>query len=212
MKRASLFLLGTTFILATSTTTFAQSLIDLEPPLQADTNSRQIENSPDPMALPTFKFAMAKINESGDVEVTTKFATQELVAVIDNGHSGSDSSRGIPYTEEVTQTYTVRVPYTEIEDGVTVANVTKSRLEQRTRTVAVMRGTTKTVAKNKTTTYKMANVKCLAVDGTELTPEAAKERLAENYPVILINSPQAITRYFEAVMQPEALFLVCQDK
>lgn len=276
MKCASLFLV-TAFILATGNTVFAQSNYDLAPPLQADTNSQQVQISPDPSALPVFKFAMAKLTD-GDVEVTTAFATQKLIAPISGG--GTDLSQGIPYTETVKQNYTVQVPYTEKVDGRLVTRtrsetrtrmvpvrrirkrteeeqaeyekkvgkekgkakdkpkieyakrelvtttysvnvpytenvdgkpVTKSRTEMRTQTIPVMRGKTETVTKTKTKSYKMDSVKCFSVDGTELDSAAVKKRLSENCPVILINSHQAITPYFEAVLKPETLFMVCED-
>ena len=279
MKRASLFLLGMTFILSTSTTMFAQSNYDLAPPLQADINSQQVQMSPDPSALPTFKFAMAKLNDDGEVEVATTSATQKLIAAI--GGTKPDLSKGIPYTENVTQTYTVSVPYTEVVDGVSVTRtraetrtrqvlvtryrkrnaeeqaeydkkvkkekaadkvkpkidyaknekvrstysinvpytemvdgkaVTRMRVETRARTMQVLRGTTETMAKTEKKSYKMANVKCFSVDGTELDPAAAKKRLSENSPVILINGPKAIAPYFEAILKPNALFMVCEDK
>ena len=279
MKRARVFLLATTFILSTSTTMFAQSNHDLAPPLQADINSQQVQMSPDPSALPTFKFAMAKLNDDGDVEVATTSATQKLIAAIGGG--GPDLSKGIPYVENTTQNYTVSVPYTELVDGVSVnrtrtetrtrtvpvtryrkrnakeqaeydkkvekekaagkakpkvdyarpesvrktysvkvpytevvdgESVTRIRIETRTATIQVLRGTTETEAKTETISYKMAKVKCFSVDGTELDPAATKKRLSENSPVILINHQNAIAPYFEAILKPNALFLVCEDK
>lgn len=277
MKRVSL-LLATTFILLTSSTLMAQSTHDLDPPLQADTNSQQLEMSPDPKALPTFKFAMAKLNNNGEVEVATALAIQKLIAPI---APSIDLSEGIPFTENVQQNYMVQVPYTEEVNGKKVTRmrtetrtrtvpvtrirkrtpeeqakyekkmekekeakkdepeieyakketvtaiysiqvpytemvdgktVTKSRSETRTRTVNVMRGTTETTAKIKKTTYKLDSVKCFSVDGTELESSDIKERMAEKCPVILINSKKAIGPYFEAILKPETLFMVCEEK
>ena len=105
MKRVSL-LLAITFILSTGSTILAQSNHDLAPPIQVD--STQLEMSPDPQALATFKFAMAKLNDDGEVEVATTIATQKLVAPL--APKGKDLAEGIPYTDTVKQTYAVQVP------------------------------------------------------------------------------------------------------
>ena len=276
MKRVSL-LLATIFYLSTSTMALAQSNHDLAPPLQVD--STQLEMSPDPQALATFKFAMAKLNDDGEVEVATTIATQKLVAPL--APKGRNLSKGIPYTETVEQTYTVHVPYTEVVDGKSVTRVraetrtrkvpvtrirkrnaeeqaeydakmakekktkkdepeveyakqesvtttfsiqvpyteivdgkpvTKTRTETRTRTINVMRGKTKTIAQTKKRTCKIESVKCFSVEGTELESSDIKKRLAENCPVILINSRNAIGPYFEAILKPETLFMVCKEK
>ena len=117
----------------------SQSTFDLDPPMQADTNSHQVLMSTDPSALPVFKFATAEINDKGEVVVSTAAAKQKLIAPLP-GISFVDAKldpKGIRVTENVTQNYTVSIPYTETTgEGKTV---TRMRTETKTRTVPVTR-------------------------------------------------------------------------
>lgn len=115
----------------------AQSTANIEPPVQASTNSTQAIMSPDPDALPVFRFATAELNEDGNVTIATKQSTQTLVAPMPKTPSAELDPKGIRYTENMSQTYTVAIPYTETdEDGNTK---TKMRHETRTRTIPVTR-------------------------------------------------------------------------
>lgn len=73
-------------------------------------------NSKRPM--PVYQFGVAKIRKHGDVEIS--FA----IPVVDQSGLPSDPKQ----TEEVTQTYSVLVPYTETVDGISSA---KMRVEHR---------------------------------------------------------------------------------
>jgi len=109
-----------------------QSNFDVEPPIQADLNSQQVIMSPDPGALPTFKFAVAEVNDDGNITVATAGAKQTLLA-----NEAPPDPRMEVFTENVTQDYTVMVPYQEkLADGKVV---TKTRAEKRSRTVAVQK-------------------------------------------------------------------------
>ena len=264
----------------------AQSNVDLEPPMQADTYSQQVLMSPDPSALPVFKFATAEIKE-GEVIVSTTVAEQKLIAQMYGKEPvpAELDPKGIRYTENVTQQYTVQVPYvekiggkavqkmrteiktrmvpvhrykkrnaeqqaefekavaakkkkdaeegaaekpkieyakmklitrpytisvpyTEIVDG---KPVTRMRKETRTRTVQVQRGKTETVGKTISSTYKIADVTAYSVAGEKLDEAKIKERLLDRAPVILVNSAQGISPYFETILKPETIFLVCPD-
>ena len=115
----------------------SQSTFDIDPPMQADTNSDQITQSTDPSALPVFKFATVEIRD-GKVIVSTASATQKLLApnptnvVVDPALNPA----GIIYTENVTQTYTVMVPTEVVKDG---KSVTVMVPQAKTRTVFVQR-------------------------------------------------------------------------
>ena len=124
------------FVAMTGNAIIAQENFDLEPPLQVGAKSQQIMHSPDPAALPTFRFAIAELDGSGKVMVATKVATQKLLVPVHVSVDSDVDPRGIPYTETVTQNYTVSVPYTENVDG---KPVTRTRTETRTRAVPVIR-------------------------------------------------------------------------
>ena len=267
----------------------AQSTFDLDPPMQADTNSQQVIASPDPSALPVFKFATAELND-GNIVVTTAAAKQKLIASLP-GSGGSVAPeidpRGIRHTANVAQTYsvavpytetvggkavtrmrtetrtrtvpvtryrkrnaeeqtefeeavkakkkedaekgleekepeiepakmvmvqtpyTVSVPYTEVVDGVPTARM---RQETRTRSMQVVRGKTETTAKVISTKYKFGEVKAYSINGKELDEDKLKDCISDRSPVILINNAKAITPYFEAILKPETVFLVCPEK
>ena len=105
--------------------------------MQADTNSQQVYMSSEPSALPVFKFATAEISDGKVVVATTK-AEQKLIAPMPGSFSISAEldPKGIRYTENVTQNYTVMVPYTEMVSG---KPVSRTRTETRTRMVPVTR-------------------------------------------------------------------------
>ena len=264
----------------------AQSNFDLDPPMQADTNSQQVYMSTDPSALPVFKFATAEISDGKVVVATTK-AEQKLIAPMPGSFSISAEldPKGIRYTENVTQNYTVMVPYTEMVSGKPVSRTrtetrtrmvpvtryrvrnaeeqaehekaveekkkedaekedkkpeiepatmetvqqtytlnvpytemvdgvptTRTRMETRTRTMQVTRGKTETKGKTVSSSYKIEEIKAYTVAGKELDEEAIKDRIAERAPVIVINSEKAISPYFEAILKPGTLFLVCPEK
>ena len=109
----------------------AQSTFDLEPPMQSETETDKILMAADPNAIPTFTFAVARIDEDGKVQIVRSIPNQQALPP-----AAPDESAGIPYTENVTQNYTVAVPYTENVNGKVV---TRTRMETRTRTVPVTR-------------------------------------------------------------------------
>lgn len=114
-----------------------QSTFDLEPQLQANPESSEFTMSSDPDQLPVFRFATAQMDSKGNIVIATSSATQKLVAPLSGSVDPELDPKGIRYTENVMQNYTVSVPYTETdEDG----NVTmRTRTETRTRTVPVVR-------------------------------------------------------------------------
>lgn len=128
---SSRFLLATVFVFLTFNLSVAQSTFDVEPPLQAETESADILTSPDPNALPTFAFVVASLNDDGRIEIKRSVPEQERLVM-----PGNAQTVGVPYTENVVQTFTVMVPYTEVVDG---KPVTRMRAEKRTRTVPVTR-------------------------------------------------------------------------
>lgn len=263
----------------------AQSNFDLDPPMQADTNSEQVLSSSDPSALPVFKFATAEIKD-GKVVVATTIAQQKLVAPVAGNKPVPPEldPRGIRRTEMVTQNYTVQIPYTEtLADGTNVTKMrsetrtrsvpvsryskrnaeeqaayekalkakkkedaangveekpatemakmemvtrpytinvpyteivdgkptTRMRQETRTRTVQVMRGKTETKSKTVSSSYQFSDVAAYSVTGKKLEESAMKDRISDRAPVILVNSPKAISPYFEAILKPGTIFLVC---
>ena len=116
---------------------FAQSSFDLEPPIQANTDSSQVTMSPDPDALPVFKFATAELDDDGNITIATKHATQKLVAPIQEAVDPEIDPRGIAYIEKVAQKFTVfRVVKEKDEDGNEVDTPVP---ETRTRTVPMTR-------------------------------------------------------------------------
>ena len=245
-----------------------QSTYDLKPPMQSETETNKIKLSPDPNAIPTFTFAVASLNENGKVQIIRSVAKQQPLPP-----AAPDDSAGIPYTENVAQTYTVAVPYTETVKG---KPVTRTRMETRTRTVPVTRIRKRTAEEQKeyeeriagepkkpdapkrevkqieiaydvqvphqavvdgknTTVIKtvqrmrlqnvergetetkeevlkegvpLAEIRCFAVDGTELDQQEIRKRLAENAGVILIKDAKSITPYFESILKPETMFMV----
>ena len=114
-----------------------QSTFDLEPQLQANPESSEFTMSSDPDQLPVFRFATAQMDSKGNIVIATSSATQKLVAPLSGSVDPELDPKGIRYTENVMQNYSVSVPYTETdEDG----NVTmRTRTETRTRTVPVVR-------------------------------------------------------------------------
>lgn len=150
---------------------YGQSSFDLLPPRQADLNTEQVRMSPDPDAIPRYQFAVAAIN--GDkVEIFTTTTEQKLLARMPNATPAKAPQGHVFYTENVTQNYTVSVPYTEDVDG---KKITRIRTETRTRTVPVRR------------TRKM-NEKELAAEKEKAKEEPEKEKdkkeeVAEQKPV-----------------------------
>lgn len=158
----------------------AQSNFDLQAPLQADLQSQQVIMSPDPAAIPTFKFAVAGIGEDGKVVIETASGKQELLAIKPPGESTVEI-----YTENVLQNYTVQVPHTEKVDG---KNVTKMRTETRTRTVPVRR-----TRKIKLTDEQLAKIKA---EREKAEREGRKEDYATTVMVettYTVNIPQVKT-------------------
>jgi hypothetical protein len=78
-------------------------------------------------AIPRYRFGVARIDDQGNVEICESVPTKEALPTITDGER---------YTENVIQTYSVHVPYTATENGV---SVTKHRTEHRTRTVPIQR-------------------------------------------------------------------------
>jgi hypothetical protein len=283
--QTALFCVFATALLATRTTStcVAQSTFDMEPPLQAKADTT-LTMSPDPKALPVFKFATAELTEEGKIKIATKVPVQTLVAPMPGSIDPELDPQGIHFTENVTQNYTVMVPYTEtLDDGTqvqrtraetrtrTVAvqrmrkrtaeeqkefeelvakkekedaangskpkieparqtnvtqeyqiqipytetingkNVTKMRTETRTRTVVAYRGKTNTTSRVIEQEYDSKSVKCFSVNGTELSQAEIQKRLADRQPVVLINSEQAISPYFETILHPNAMFVVSPE-
>ena len=272
--------LSLVFLATCGTLCAAQSNFDLEPPMQASTNSAQVTMSPDPDALPVFKFATAELDDDGNITIATKKVKQQLVAPRQATVAAELDPSGIRYTENVTQTYTVTVPYTETDDdgnniqkfrtetrtrtvpvmryrkrnaeeqakfekkvaaheakmkeedktkvapakatqvqqsyqvnvpyteNVDGEEIARTRSEMRTRTVTVYRGKTNTTAKIQSKAYPLKEVKCFGIDGSQLDEDTIKKRLSERQPVILINSEQGITPFFESLLNPEAIFVV----
>jgi len=126
-----------TVLLACGTLVSAQSSFDLEPPVQANPNSSQVIMSPDPDAIPVFKFATAELDGEGNITIATRRSKQKLVAPMATPVSAELDPKGIRFTENVVQNYTVQVPYTETDGEGNVT--TKMRVETRTRTVPVRR-------------------------------------------------------------------------
>ena len=79
---------------------------------------------------------------------------------------------------------------------------------QRTRLSNVYRGKSITEESIETTAYPVAKLKCFGIDGSELDEDTIKARLAEQMPVILIPNANAITPFFENMLNPEAMFVV----
>lgn len=78
-------------------------------------------------SIPRYRFAVAQVDDEGNVEIYESIPTMEPLPTITDGE---------PYTENVIQTYSVHVPYTAMTDGVPE---TKMRTEHRTRTVPIQR-------------------------------------------------------------------------
>ena len=157
--------------------TIAQENFDLEPPLQVDASSEQMRHSPDPAALPTFRFAVAELDGSGKVTVATKIATQKLLVPMDVTLDPDEDPRGIPYTENVIQNYTVSVPYTENVDG---KSITRMRQETRTRTVPVRRFRKRNEKEQTEFDKRMAEIK---KEDRPVTKTARTEQKTETYTV-----------------------------
>ena len=102
--------------------------------------------SPDPNAIPTFAFVVASLNDDGKIKITRSFPKQEPLAV-------TATANGIPYTEVVTQNFTVQVPYTE---QVGDKRITRMRTETRTRKVPITRIRKRTPEEQKEFDEKMA--------------------------------------------------------
>ncbi len=265
----------------------SQSTFDIDPPMQADTNSDQITQSTDPSALPVFKFATVEISD-GKVIVSTASATQKLLApnptnaIVDPALNPA----GIIYTENVTQTYTVMVPTSVVKDGKTITvmvpqtktravpvqrirqrnaeeqaefekkvaakkkelaeqkakkkpevepaklesvtiqrvvqmpytetvdgeSVRRLRLGTQSQQLSVLRGKTKTTAVVKSAEYEIGKIKAYTVNGTEIPESKLEDRISDRIPVILVNNPQAISPYFQALLKPNTIFLVCPEK
>ena len=106
-------------------------------------------------------------------------------------------------------TQMTQMPFTETVDGKTT---TRIRMVARQIPTQVVQGTTETKGVTSSKVYEMDSVQCFAVDGSEMSEELIKRRLAENCPVILINSKDAIAPYFEAILKPKSMFMVCEKK
>ena len=133
IRNSFLFLI---FLVVSVDTLAAQATSNIEPPVQAS-DSTQAIMSPDPDALPVFRFATAELDDDGKVTIATKTSTQTLVAPMPKQPPAGLDPKGVRYTEDVTQNYTVAVPYTEKDDDGNVT--TKMRHETRTRTIPVTR-------------------------------------------------------------------------
>lgn len=93
------------------------------PPIQIDP-SRMHAITENPISIPQFCFAAVKLIGPDEIEILKSYPKRELV------------NEGELYTELVTQTYMVQIPYTVVEDG---KEVTKLRVDHRTRKVPVQR-------------------------------------------------------------------------
>ena len=170
MRKLSVFC-SLTIFLALGTVVSAQSTFDLEPQLQANPISSEVTMSPDPDALPVFKFATAQLDGKGNIVVATKRARQKLVAPPAASIDPELDPKGIRYTENVTQNYTVMVPYTEKgDDGVVV---TKTRTETRTRNVPVTRFRRRNEAEQAKFEKKVAEHEAKVKSGEIKTPKVA---------------------------------------
>jgi len=78
--------------------------------------------------LPRYRFAVAILQESGEVEIIESVPVRKPFTKI--------PSEGESWTENVVQTYAVQVPYTDIENGTPIL---KLRTEHRTRIVPINR-------------------------------------------------------------------------
>lgn len=175
----------------------AQSTFDLEPPIHAD--SAQVALSPDPDAIPVFRFATAEVDESGQIRIATKSATQTLVAPMPGPVDPEIDPRGIPYTEKVTQNYTVhRVVKEKDKDGKEV-RVTKA--ETRSRVVPVTRYRKRNEEQQAEFEKKVAEHKAKEKDSGN--PEAAvatkvEQEYTVNVPERIINENGDVTMQTKA--------------
>ena len=157
-----------------------QSTFDLEPQLQANPESSEFTMSSDPDQLPVFRFATAQMDSKGNIVIATSSATQKLVAPLSGSVDPELDPKGIRYTENVMQNYTVSVPYTETdEDG----NVTmRTRTETRTRTVPVVRFRKRNEEEQEAFDEKVAEHKA-KMKSVEDEPSAVATNVAQHYQV-----------------------------
>ena len=175
---------------------FAQSNFDLQPPIQADVNSGEIQHSPDPSGLGTYQFGTMEIDENGKVTIMTMSATQNLLAPSPGLENPSLNPKGVPYTERVQQTYTVMVPYTENVNG---NPVTKMRAETRTRLVNVTRFRKRNEKEQAEFEKKLAEAKAKGEDKPTMEPAKlqvrdVKYRVTVPYTEMVDGQPQNKTR------------------
>ena len=88
--------------------------------------------------LPRYRFATAGLNSENEVEIVESVPTLSP--------NPTPPNDGEVYTDNVIQTYSVQIPYTEVVDG---NSITRFRSEHRTRTVPIQRVRPKAGAENK---------------------------------------------------------------
>lgn len=113
----------------------------------------------------------------------------------------------IPVTEEVTQNYTVMIPYKEEveKDGETI-EVEKMRPETRTRVVNVTR-----MHKVANTRYKLSECKFQDMAGTELPQMATLEKMKQGQPVVTIRPGAELNDYYKALLREDVIVVVCPE-
>ena len=108
----------------------------------------------------------------------------------------------------IEKTYTVSVPYTEMVGDTTIR---RARLETRTRIAHVDEPDPKYVPKEVQTNYAFEKLHYFSTAGKPLTDQEAKDALKKPIPVLLVNNVEFITPYFESMLNPNSLLLVCSD-
>jgi len=115
-----------------------------------------------------------------------------------------------PMMKRHAKTYSVKVPYTEIVDGISVS---KTRTEVRTYDIKLPVGYKhKEVIIGNTCTYKAASVTGFDVHGEAISEQEVVKRLADPQPVIIVSDRSSISPFFEHVLRPETMFFVLQQK
>lgn len=137
-------------------------------------------------------------------------AEYEKELELDKDENGEPTSYPPAEPVAVEIPFTMTIPFNEtLSDGTKVMRtktMTKMRIAQ------VMRGATETTALVKTSAYAPEKIKFFTVTGEPVASTEVVEMLDEKRPVILINHQKAIAPYFEAILKPGTLFVVCEDK
>ena len=176
-----------------------QSTFDLEPQLQANPESSEFTMSSDPDQLPVFRFATAQMDSKGNIVIATSRARQKLVAPLSGNVDPELDPKGILYTENVMQNYTVSVPYTEKDEDGNL--ITKIRTETRTRSVPVTRYRKRNEDEQEAFDEKMAEHKAKMKSGEIEAPKvmpAVATTVAQEYqtqvPYTVVEDGKKVTR------------------